>query len=111
MNSDELVLISDGVKGRVVRLSDIRSFSVEGNYLTAETTDGEKIMMRGSLKRLLAKLNGGDFVPISRACVVNLASVREAFHWGKGVELTLDNGSKLLASKSCSRQLIRERSL
>lgn len=106
----DYVLLSNGTKGRFACLDDIRLFSIEGNYITVELADGQKTVIRGSLRKLKRKLNGGSFLPVHRACIVNLARVRETLIFDKRMELTLDDGQKLTASRLCT-QLFKNQAL
>jgi len=86
---NEMVFIKDGEKCWFVKLSDIRLFESEGNYVRVYFETFRPLILR-SLNSLESRLNEKEFFRASRKHIINLnfiASVESWFNGGLNVKL------------------------
>ena len=76
--------------------SEIWYIEIESRKLYIYLTRDRVIKTWKTVKELLTELNDGNFVKIHSGCAVNLKYISEYY----GYDVTLDNGKKLLASRS-----------
>lgn len=89
LDENELIFIKDGEKCWFVRLSDIRLFESEGNYVRVYFENFKPLILR-SLNNLEGRLNERQFFRASRKHIINLrwiASVETWFNGGLMVKL------------------------
>lgn len=86
--------ISAGVGDTVYRIptSEIIMFSASDKYVVVHT-DGQQVLIRESLKRMLPRLNPKVFRQIHRNCIVNLEFVRAAKKTSDAKMTLILNGS------------------
>lgn len=85
----DMVFIKDGEKCWFVKLSDIRLFESEGNYVRVYFETFRPLILR-SLNSLESRLNEKEFFRASRKHIINLnfiASVESWFNGGLNVKL------------------------
>jgi two-component system LytT family response regulator len=86
---NDMVFIKDGEKCWFVKLSDIRLFESEGNYVRVYFETFRPLILR-SLNSLESRLNEKEFFRASRKHIINLnfiASVESWFNGGLNVKL------------------------
>lgn len=96
---DDQVFVKDGDKCWFVRLSDIRYFESDGNYIKV-FFDNFKPMIHKSLNALDEKLNNRDFFRASRKHIINLSWVETIEPWfNGGLMVKLKGGDKVEVSR------------
>ena len=73
-SGSDFFFVSTGHEQRKILYCDIRYVEGSGNYVTYHLPD-DKIMVRSTMKRVLAELPTTDFVQIQRSYVVSLAHI------------------------------------
>jgi len=89
LTSSDMVFIKDGDRCWFVKLSDIRLFESEGNYVRVYFDTFRPLILR-SLNSLETRLNEKEFFRASRRHIINLsyvASVEQWFNGGLNVKL------------------------
>lgn len=98
---------SENVKSIVVKTQDgevrlkhtsIMYFEVYARRMSVFTNDNQQrnLVGRKSIKNLYSELNNEDFIQIHSGCIVNVKYIDEY----SGHNITLDNGTKLIVSRS-----------
>lgn len=98
---------SENVKNIVVKTQDgevrlkhtsIMYFEVYARRMSVFTNDNQQrnLVGRKSIKNLYSELNNEDFIQIHSGCIVNVKYIDEY----SGHDITLDNGTKLIVSRS-----------
>ncbi|MEW6469105.1 MAG: LytTR family DNA-binding domain-containing protein [Bacteroidota bacterium] len=83
LNDDDQVFVKDGDKCWFVKLSDIRLFESEGNYVRVHFDSNRPLILR-SLNNLDEKLNQKSFFRASRKYIINLKWVESIENWFNG---------------------------
>lgn len=89
LSKNDMVFIKDGEKCWFVKLSDVRLFESEGNYVRVYFDMFRPLILR-SLNSLESRLNEKEFFRASRKHIINLnfiASVESWFNGGLNVKL------------------------
>ncbi len=89
LTKNDMVFIKDGEKCWFVKLSEIRLFESEGNYVSVYFETFRPLILR-SLNSLESRLNEKEFFRASRKHIINLnyiASVESWFNGGLNVKL------------------------
>ena len=111
LSPDDYVLLSNGAKHFVVRVSDIVAIEADGNYVTIELIN-TKLLSRGSLHRYEKKLDSSMFFRTGRSCLVNLSQVKRVDMANpKQFMLTMQNDKEILVSRNQSVCLRQQRLL
>ncbi len=93
------VFVKDGDKCWFVKLSDIRLFESDGNYIKVYF-DGNRPMIHKSLNALDDKLSDRDFFRASRKHVINLSWVETIEPWfNGGLMVMLKGGERVEVSR------------
>ncbi len=93
------VFVKDGDRCWFVRLSDIRLFESDGNYIKVYF-DKNRPMIHKSLNALDEKLDPKAFFRVSRKHIINLNWVEEIEAWfNGGLMVTLKDGEKVEVSR------------
>jgi two-component system, LytTR family, response regulator len=107
LSPDDYVLLSNGVKNLLVRVSDIVAIEVSGNYVSTDLIDTRLSSYRGSLHHYEEKLPS-TFFRTGRSCLVNLGQVKKVSMANpKQFVLTMKNDKEILVSRKqsiCLRQ-------
>jgi two-component system LytT family response regulator len=99
LNLDDQVFVKDGDKCWFVRLSDVRYFESDGNYIKV-FFENFKPMIHKSLNALDEKLNDRDFFRASRKHIINLSWVETIEPWfNGGLMVKLKGGDKVEVSR------------
>ena len=99
LSLDDQVFVKDGDKCWFVRLSDIRYFESDGNYIKV-FFENFKPMIHKSLNALDEKLNNRDFFRASRKHIINLSWVETIEPWfNGGLMVKLKGGDKVEVSR------------
>lgn len=89
-----LLIEADG-RAELVPTDRISRIEADRNYLHIHA-DGRRHRLRGTLERMLARLDPTCFVRINRSALVRLAAIREMMPWPDGeYRLRLDDGSRV----------------
>lgn len=104
LSEKDMVFIKDGDKCWFVRLSDIRLFESEGNYVRVYFETFRPLILR-SLNSLELRLNEKQFFRASRKHIVNLSYIASVETWfNGGLNVKLKDGKEIEISR---RQAVR----
>ncbi len=99
LSEKDMVFIKDGEKCWFVRLSDIRLFESEGNYVRVYFDTFRPLILR-SLNSLETRLNEKQFFRASRKHMVNLSYIASVETWfNGGLNVKLKDGREIEISR------------
>lgn len=99
LTPDDQVFVKDGDKCWFVKLSEVRLFESDGNYIKVYF-ENHKPMIHKSLNALEERLDGRSFFRVSRKYVVNLSWVDKIDTWfNGGLMVQLKGGEKIEVSR------------
>jgi two-component system, LytTR family, response regulator len=99
LTEKDMVFIKDGEKCWFVRLSDIRLFESEGNYVRVYFDNNRPLILR-SLNSLETRLNEKQFFRASRKHMVNLSYIAGVETWfNGGLNVKLKDGREIEISR------------
>ena len=105
LNDDDQVFAKDGEKCWFVKLSDIRLFESEGNYVRVYFDKNRPLILR-SLNNLDERLNNRTFFRASRKHIINLKWVESIENWfNGGLMVKLRNGEQVEISRRQAAKL------
>ncbi len=105
---NDMVFIKDGEKCWFVKLSDIRLFESEGNYVRVFFENSRPLILR-SLNSLEARLNEKEFFRASRKHIINLNYISSVEQWfNGGLNVKLKDGREVEISR---RQAVKLKDL
>lgn len=105
LNDDDQVFVKDGDKCWFVKLSDIRLFESEGNYVRVHFDKNRPLILR-SLNNLDERLNNKTFFRASRKHIVNLKWVESIENWfNGGLMVKLKGGEQVEISRRQASKL------
>jgi two-component system LytT family response regulator len=108
LTEQDTVFIKDGDKCWLVKLSEIRLFESEGNYVRVYFDTFRPLILR-SLNSLESRLNEKQFFRASRRHMINLAYVASIEPWfNGGLNVKLKDGKEIEISR---RQAVRLKDL
>ncbi len=95
----DMVFIKDGEKCWFVRLSDIRLFESEGNYVRVYFENFKPLILR-SLNSLETRLNEKQFFRASRKHMINMSYIASIETWfNGGLNVKLKDGKEIEISR------------
>ncbi len=106
-NNLSRVFVQNGESVLPLNINTVQFFEAAGDYVVAQRDD-EQFVLSTSLGNLEKRLNAHTFVRIHRSIIVNLqkiANMRKEDD--RRIVLTLDNGMRVVASRSGSAKLRR----
>jgi len=96
---DDQVFVKDGERCWFVRLSEVRLFESEGNYIKVYF-DGNRPMIHKSLNALDEKLDDRSFFRASRKHIINLSWIEKIEPWfNGGLMVVLKGGQNVEVSR------------
>lgn len=99
LTEKDMVFIKDGEKCWFVRLSDIRLFESEGNYVRVYFDTFRPLILR-SLNSLETRLNEKQFFRASRKHMINLSYIASVETWfNGGLNVKLKDGKEIEISR------------
>lgn len=99
LTEKDMVFIKDGDKCWFVRLSDIRLFESEGNYVRVYFENFRPLILR-SLNSLETRLNEKQFFRASRKHMINLSYIASVETWfNGGLNVKLKDGKEIEISR------------
>jgi two-component system, LytTR family, response regulator len=99
LTEKDMVFIKDGEKCWFVKLSDIRLFESEGNYVRVYFENFRPLILR-SLNSLEARLNEKYFFRASRKHMINLSYIASVETWfNGGLNVKLKDGKEIEISR------------
>ncbi len=105
LHDDDQVFVKDGEKCWFVKLSDIRLFESEGNYVRVYFDKNRPLILR-SLNNLDERLNNRTFFRASRKHIINLKWVESIENWfNGGLMVKLRNGEQVEISRRQAAKL------
>ncbi|MGZ4048226.1 MAG: LytR/AlgR family response regulator transcription factor [Bacteroidia bacterium] len=105
LNDNDQVFVKDGEKCWFVKLSDIRLFESEGNYVRIHFDKNRPLILR-SLNNLDERLNNRTFFRASRKHIVNLKWVESIENWfNGGLMVKLKGGEQVEISRRQAAKL------
>src|SRR3954468_22090088 len=104
LSEKDMVFIKDGDRCWFVRLSDVRLFESEGNYVRVFFDNSRPLILR-SLNSLETRLNEKQFFRASRKHMINLSYIASVEPWfNGGMNVKLKDGREIEISR---RQAVR----
>ncbi len=108
LNEDDHVFLKDGEKCWFVKLSDLRLFESEGNYVRVLFNTSKPLILR-SLNNLETRLPAKSFFRASRKHIVNLKYIETIENWfNGGLMVKLKTGEQVEISR---RQAVKLKDL
>ncbi len=108
LNDDDHVFLKDGEKCWFVKLSDLRLFESEGNYVRVLFNTSKPLILR-SLNNLETRLPAKSFFRASRKHIVNLKYIETIENWfNGGLMVKLKTGEQIEISR---RQAVKLKDL
>ena len=105
LNDSDQVFVKDGEKCWFVKLSDIRLFESEGNYVRVHFEKNRPLILR-SLNNLDERLNNRTFFRASRKHIINLKWVESIENWfNGGLMVKLRGGEQVEISRRQAAKL------
>ena len=105
LQDDDQVFVKDGEKCWFVKLTDIRLFESEGNYVRVYFDKNRPLILR-SLNNLDERLNNRTFFRASRKHIINLKWVDTIENWfNGGLMVKLKNGEQVEISRRQAAKL------
>lgn len=99
LSRKDMVFIKDGEKCWFVKLSDIRLFESEGNYVRVYFDNFRPLILR-SLNSLEERLNEKEFFRASRKHIINLDYISTVEQWfNSGLNVKLKDGREIEISR------------
>jgi two-component system LytT family response regulator len=99
LTNNDMVFIKDGEKCWFVKLSDIRLFESEGNYVRVYFETFRPLILR-SLNSLESRLNEKEFFRASRKHIINLNFIGSVESWfNGGLNVKLKDGKEVEISR------------
>lgn len=106
--SNDRLAVKDGSRLYFLSLQDITYVRADGDYLHVHTSDGERRMIRESMRNFEQRLAHGSFMRISRSLLVNTRHVKEMKPTPRGnYEFMLSSGGERLTSGKTYREAVR----
>ncbi len=104
-NYPQVILVKDGGKTQLVKVSDLMYIESEGNYV-ALYTSSHKYLLHETLTLLEATLNPKIFCRIHRSMIVNISCIKDIrSHFNGDYTITLQRGKTLRLSRNYKSQL------
>jgi two-component system LytT family response regulator len=105
LNDNDQVFVKDGEKCWFVKLTDIRLFESEGNYVRVHFDKNRPLILR-SLNNLEERLNSRTFFRASRKHIINLKWVESIENWfNGGLMVKLKGGEQVEISRRQAAKL------
>jgi two-component system, LytTR family, response regulator len=105
LNDNDQVFVKDGEKCWFVKLSDVRLFESEGNYVRIYFDKNRPLILR-SLNNLDERLNNRTFFRASRKHIINLKWVETIENWfNGGLMVKLRGGEQVEISRRQAAKL------
>ncbi|MBA3705196.1 MAG: response regulator transcription factor [Bacteroidetes bacterium] len=105
LNDNDQVFVKDGEKCWFVKLSEIRLFESEGNYVRVHFDKNRPLILR-SLNNLDERLNNRTFFRASRKHIINLKWVEGIENWfNGGLMVKLKGGEQIEISRRQAAKL------
>lgn len=105
LTDEDQVFVKDGEKCWFVKLSDIRLFESEGNYVRVHFDTNRPLILR-SLNNLDERLSNKSFFRASRKHIVNLKWIESIENWfNGGLKVKLKGGEQVEISRRQAAKL------
>ncbi len=105
LTDEDQVFVKDGEKCWFVKLSDIRLFESEGNYVRVHFDNNRPLILR-SLNNLDERLSNKSFFRASRKHIVNLKWIESIENWfNGGLKVKLKGGEQVEISRRQAAKL------
>lgn len=99
LNQSDQIFLKDGERCWLVKLSDVRLFESEGNYVRVYFNQSKPLVLK-SLNNLEDRLNPAEFFRVNRKYIVNLKWIGKIEPWfNGGLQVTLSSGEKVEVSR------------
>ncbi len=99
LSGEDQIFLKDGDKCWFVKLSDIRFFESEGNYVKVFFNDNKPLILK-SLNNIEQRLNSKEFFRTSRKHIANLNWIEKVDPWfSNTLKLTLKTGEEIEVSR------------
>lgn len=98
--------VKQGTRVKLLDLDKLTYVRSDGNYLHIHRDGGERVLIRENMGRFLEKLDGPEFMRISRSVILNLAFVLELTPKGHGdYEFLMKSGDSFLSGPTYRRKV------
>lgn len=105
LSMNDQIFLKDGDRCWFVKLSDIRYFESEGNYVRVHFENNKPLILR-SLNNLEKRLDSKTFFRANRKFIVNLHWIEKADTWfNGGLQVALKDGTKIEISRRQAAKL------
>ncbi|CAG0997666.1 MAG: response regulator [Bacteroidetes bacterium] len=102
---NDRVFVKDGEKCWFVKLSDVRIFESEGNYVRIYFDKNKPLILK-SLNNLYEKLNPKEFFRANRKHIINLSWIENVENWyNGGLVVKLKSGEQIEVSRRQASKL------
>ncbi len=102
---NDRVFVKDGEKCWFVKLSDVRIFESEGNYVRVYFENNKPLILK-SLNNLYDKLNQKEFFRANRKFIINISWIENVENWyNGGLMVKLKNGEQIEVSRRQAAKL------
>jgi len=102
---NDRVFVKDGEKCWFVKLSDVRVFESEGNYVRVYFENNKPLILK-SLNNLYEKLNQKEFFRANRKFIINISWIENVENWyNGGLMVKLKNGEQIEVSRRQAAKL------
>lgn len=99
LSQHDQIFLKDGDRCWLVKLSDVRLFESEGNYVRVYFNQNKPLVLK-SLNSLEERLNPVEFFRVNRKFIVNLKCIDKIEPWfNGGLQVTLHSGEKVEVSR------------
>lgn len=98
LTCEDMILLADSGRSAIVRVAEISTIEVSGNYVSVKKIDGEMIGGRASLAHC-EKRFPPSFFRTGRNAMVNLAEVAKLNAASRNIVLTMKDGTRVTLSR------------
>ena len=98
LTCEDMILLADACKSAIVRVSEISTIDVSGNYVSVKKIDGEMVGGRASLAHC-EKRFPPSFFRAGRNTMVNIAQVAKLNTAARNIILIMEDGTRVTMSR------------
>jgi len=98
LTCEDMILLADSGRCQIVRVGEISTIEVHGNYLSVKKFDGEMIGGRASLAHCERRFPS-NFFRTGRNTMVNVAHVAKLNMATRNIGLTMKDGTRVTMSR------------
>ncbi len=99
---DSAIIITDGRKNHLIKVSNIVCIEAEHIYSTIIMTSGEKLTVRKTMQQILDLANDVNFINCHRSYIINTQHIQE---WNQD-NITMDNNQSIPISRGRKEEVL-----